>query len=194
MEDSVPKVNARLQRRAAAQARTSEAPELPHYLNAEITFRARPAFPSVRIPSEPNSGILQPGFYPYPGYSSMGAEQPWELGKIFGVQLGRYFPLPSVYCLVWICLDVLFCTASIMHLCTISVDRYLSLRYPMKFGRNKTRRRVTLKIIFVWILSIAMSLPLSLMYSIYGNIIFSHFLLYCYETGLDESLTLVGSR
>ncbi len=55
--------------------------------------------------------------------------------------------------------------ASIMHLCTISVDRYLSLRYPMRFGRNKTRKRVTLKIIFVWLLSIAMSLPLSLMYS-----------------------------
>nr|CAD7438559.1 unnamed protein product [Timema bartmani] len=79
--------------------------------------------------------------------------------------LACFFPLPSVYCLAWICLDVLFCTASIMHLCTISVDRYLSLRYPMKFGRNKTRRRVTLKIVFVWILSIAMSLPLSLMYS-----------------------------
>ncbi|XP_067214493.1 uncharacterized protein 5-HT2B isoform X3 [Linepithema humile] len=52
-----------------------------------------------------------------------------------------------------------------MHLCTISVDRYLSLRYPMKFGRNKTKKRVTLKISFVWILSIAISLPLSLMYS-----------------------------
>ncbi|XP_067014475.2 uncharacterized protein 5-HT2B [Anabrus simplex] len=76
-----------------------------------------------------------------------------------------FFPLPSAYCLAWICLDVLFCTASIMHLCTISVDRYLSLRYPMRFGRNKTRRRVTLKIVFVWLLSLAMSLPLSLMYS-----------------------------
>lgn len=76
-----------------------------------------------------------------------------------------YFPLESAHCLVWMCLDVLFCTASIMHLCTISIDRYLSLRYPMRFGRNKTRKRVTVKIIFVWILSIAMSLPLSLMYS-----------------------------
>jgi 7 transmembrane receptor (rhodopsin family) len=81
------------------------------------------------------------------------------------VFIAGYFPLQSEHCLVWICLDVLFCTASIMHLCTISIDRYLSLRYPMRFGRNKTRKRVVLKIFFVWLLSIAMSLPLSLMYS-----------------------------
>lgn len=62
-----------------------------------------------------------------------------------------------------------------MHLCTISVDRYLSLRYPMRFGRNKTRKRVTVKIIFVWLLSIAMSLPLSLMYSKVSEIIYIFF-------------------
>jgi len=56
-----------------------------------------------------------------------------------------------------------------MHLCTISVDRYLSLRYPMKFGRNKTKKRVTLKISLVWFFSITISLPLSLMYSKVGD-------------------------
>lgn len=85
--------------------------------------------------------------------------------------LSGYFPLQSEYCLVWICLDVLFCTASIMHLCTISIDRYLSLSYPMRFGRNKTRTRITVKITIVWLLSIAMSLPLSLMYS---QVLYTH--------------------
>lgn len=35
----------------------------------------------------------------------------------------------------------------------------------MKFGRHKTRRRVVLKIVLVWCLSLAASLPLSLMYA-----------------------------
>ncbi|XP_018015049.1 uncharacterized protein LOC108671959 [Hyalella azteca] len=83
---------------------------------------------------------------------------------IVELTIGR-FPFSSELCLTWICLDVLFCTASIMHLCTISVDRFLSLRYPMKFGRNKTCRRVLLKLVLVWCCSLACSLPLSLMYA-----------------------------
>ncbi|XP_067637940.1 dopamine receptor 2 [Eurosta solidaginis] len=75
-----------------------------------------------------------------------------------------YFPLGSLCCLIWICLDVLFCTASIMHLCTISVDRFFSLAFPMRFGRNKTNKRVLLKIGIVWLLSLSTSVPLCLMY------------------------------
>lgn len=104
------------------------------------------------------SRVLQIGIYSDPLFNIF-------LCLICSSLLAGYFPLESVHCLVWMCLDVLFCTASIMHLCTISIDRYLSLRYPMRFGRNKTRKRVTVKIIFVWLLSIAMSLPLCLMYS-----------------------------
>ncbi|KFP32165.1 5-hydroxytryptamine receptor 2A, partial [Colius striatus] len=37
---------------------------------------------------------------------------------------GYTWPLPTKLCAVWIYLDVLFSTASIMHLCAISLDRY----------------------------------------------------------------------
>ncbi|GAB6018899.1 hypothetical protein CHUAL_000555 [Chamberlinius hualienensis] len=87
------------------------------------------------------------------------------LTKMSLIFLIGFFPLSPVYCVAWITLDVLFCTCSILHLCTLSVDRYLSLRYPIKFGRNKTKRRVVLKICLVWMTSVAMSVPLTLMYS-----------------------------
>jgi hypothetical protein len=49
----------------------------------------------------------------------------------------RIFPVTiREHCLVWICLDDVFWTASIMHLCTISIDRYLSLRYSKRLSRN----------------------------------------------------------
>lgn len=91
--------------------------------------------------------------------------RPSRLTVRFRFLFSGSFPLSPVYCIVWITLDVLFCTSSILHMCTLSVDRYLSLRYPIKYGRNKTKRRVVLKLCLVWMTSVAMSVPLSLMYS-----------------------------
>jgi hypothetical protein len=38
---------------------------------------------------------------------------------------------------------------------TMSVDRYCTIRYPIGYGRNRTKTTVALKIAFVWIISIA---------------------------------------
>lgn len=62
-------------------------------------------------------------------------------------------------CVLWVASDVLMCSASIWHMCTMSMDRYFTLKYPMRYGRNKTRRMVAGKILFVWVVSVAISSP-----------------------------------
>ncbi|KAL7881247.1 hypothetical protein AOLI_G00080950 [Acnodon oligacanthus] len=51
------------------------------------------------------------------------------------------WPLPAVLCPVWIYLDVLLSTASIMHLCAISLDRYVAIRNPFHHSRSNSRSR-----------------------------------------------------
>lgn len=66
-------------------------------------------------------------------------------------------------CVIWSAMDVLMCTASIWHMCTMSMDRYFTIKYPMKYGRNKTKTMVALKITFVWVVSIAICCPVCIM-------------------------------
>jgi hypothetical protein len=42
----------------------------------------------------------------------------------------------------------------------MSLNRYQTLRYPLKYGRNKRRSLVTYKIITIWLISFAICLPL----------------------------------
>ncbi len=64
------------------------------------------------------------------------------------------WPLPSALCPIWIYLDVLFSTASIMHLCAISLDRYVAIRNPIEHSRFNSRTKAMLKIAAVWTISI----------------------------------------
>ena len=64
------------------------------------------------------------------------------------------WPLPSSLCPIWIYLDVLFSTASIMHLCAISLDRYVAIRNPIEHSRFNSRTKAMLKIAAVWTISI----------------------------------------
>lgn len=77
------------------------------------------------------------------------------------------------FCVFWVTTDVLMCTASIWHMCTMSMDRYFTLKYPMRYGRNKTRMMVALKILFVWAVSIAISSPICIYGIVNINTIFN---------------------
>ncbi|KAK0134883.1 5-hydroxytryptamine receptor 2A [Merluccius polli] len=67
------------------------------------------------------------------------------------------WPLPSALCPIWIYLDVLFSTASIMHLCAISLDRYVAIRNPIEHSRFNSRTKAMWKIAAVWTISIGFS-------------------------------------
>ncbi|XP_068204202.1 dopamine receptor 1-like isoform X2 [Palaemon carinicauda] len=74
-----------------------------------------------------------------------------------------YWPFGRHYCDTWIAFDVMCSTASIVNLCAISLDRYIHIKDPLRYGRWMTKRIVTTSIAAIWLLSALISfLPISL--------------------------------
>uniref|UniRef100_A0A8D2IVA5 Alpha-2A adrenergic receptor n=1 Tax=Varanus komodoensis TaxID=61221 RepID=A0A8D2IVA5_VARKO len=65
----------------------------------------------------------------------------------------------KVWCEIYLALDVLFCTSSIVHLCAISLDRYWSITQAIEYNLKRTPRRIKSIIFLVWVISAVISFP-----------------------------------
>ncbi|XP_055447730.1 alpha-2A adrenergic receptor [Psammomys obesus] len=70
-----------------------------------------------------------------------------------------YWYFGKVWCEIYLALDVLFCTSSIVHLCAISLDRYWSITQAIEYNLKRTPRRIKAIIVTVWVISAVISFP-----------------------------------
>ncbi|XP_038104852.1 dopamine receptor 1 isoform X2 [Culex quinquefasciatus] len=74
-----------------------------------------------------------------------------------------YWIFGAQFCDTWVAFDVMCSTASILNLCAISLDRYIHIKDPLRYGRWVTRRVAIGTIVVIWLLAALVSfVPISL--------------------------------
>ncbi|XP_030225011.1 histamine receptor H2a [Gadus morhua] len=72
-------------------------------------------------------------------------------------QLTDEWPLGPVFCNIYISLDIMLCTASILTLLAISMDRFLAVTMPLRYAALVLPGRVAVAMASVWTVSLAVS-------------------------------------
>ena len=70
-----------------------------------------------------------------------------------------WWPFGRVWCSAWLAIDVWVCTASILNLCAISLDRYLAISRPFRYPTLMSPTRAKIAVAVVWTLALAICLP-----------------------------------
>ncbi|XP_063629726.1 alpha-2 adrenergic receptor isoform X1 [Cydia splendana] len=74
-------------------------------------------------------------------------------------ELMGYWIFGFWWCEIHSAMDVLLCTASIMNLCLISLDRYWSITQAVDYLKTRTPARAALMIAAVWLMSALVCIP-----------------------------------
>ncbi|XP_072233998.1 dopamine receptor D4 related sequence [Leuresthes tenuis] len=78
---------------------------------------------------------------------------------VYSEFLGGIWTLSTSICDALMTMDVMLCTASILNLCAISVDRYIAVVVPLKYNRNQFSVRQLALITATWVLSLGVASP-----------------------------------
>ncbi|KAI7791833.1 dopamine receptor D4 related sequence isoform X1 [Triplophysa rosa] len=78
---------------------------------------------------------------------------------VYSEFLGGIWTLSMYICDALMTMDVMLCTASILNLCAISVDRYIAVVVPLKYNRNQFSIRQLALITATWVLSLVVASP-----------------------------------
>ncbi|KAM6224217.1 histamine H2 receptor [Rhynchocyon petersi] len=72
-------------------------------------------------------------------------------------QLSCAWTFGQIFCNIYTSLDVMLCTASILNLFMISLDRYCAVTDPLRYPVLVTPIRVAISLVFIWVISITLS-------------------------------------
>nr|XP_009683977.1 PREDICTED: histamine H2 receptor isoform X1 [Struthio camelus australis] len=85
-------------------------------------------------------------------------------------ELAHEWPFGSTLCNIYMSLDVMLCTASILNLFMISLDRYFAVTTPLRYSQVVTSSRVAVGLVIIWTVSLMVSfLPIHLGWNTNGT-------------------------
>uniref|UniRef100_A0A8C3AF33 G-protein coupled receptors family 1 profile domain-containing protein n=1 Tax=Cyclopterus lumpus TaxID=8103 RepID=A0A8C3AF33_CYCLU len=88
---------------------------------------------------------------------------------MLNVLCGAWVLWPA-FCPIWLCFDVMCCSASILNLCVISLDRYVFIISPLRYKQRMTPPRALLLVGAAWgLAALASFLPIEMKWHSLGH-------------------------